>query len=528
MRRGSAYGIIVSLVVIGVLLRGAAPLVDAQESPSMATIETKSKKRIDRSSKRRSQTRNKRTKKKPSRSQRAKRPVVTSPPVNTLPTESLEGSKALSSFIEGFSQELPGGEGEFAALSGLGSKGSGSQGLLGGRQGGTTAAAVDEANVEGIDADEGINRQERDQFMKDLPNNVELARAVGYIPASKNCSGLSSAEIAQKVQDFCGPYDDASDIKAIVQDTLMADSPRNGCLAGFAIDGDELITSFVVRSNSRLARSGLERRDVYHRTCKRPAEGVVVGPAKPGALVLSRRQVTENKWSYTRGRVPPGGPTLIINAGTRSFSFNDVSFRDGKEVSRNWVTGDIKIHPRKSGITPYSERNCGRDPKPGCAYWQDVESKWEGESIGQCADGTKATFIGFRDESTVSNPYISRGTPHAEPSGEPWIIHTAFVGKGYDCEKKQETRVASIVEGIDPMRCTLPDGKMCNPVCSWIERERTPGLAGFLHALHQTLPQVERLGADLDADYRAAACAACGFVENQPVAGPFIGKCIQG
>jgi hypothetical protein len=528
MRRGRGYDIIVALLLLGVLLLGTSPTIMAQEPPSMAEGQKQAKRSIKRASKSKSRKNSKRVAKKLRRAKRPNPPAVVSPPTNTLPSESLEGSKALTSFIEGFSQELPGAEAEFAALAGLGRGGSVSQGLLGGRQGGTTVAAVDEAAPEKLDADEQLSRQERDQFMNDLPHNQELGHAARYIPASKNCSGRSATEIAAMVGAFCGPYEKASDLKDVIEGTVLADTPKNGCLAGIAIDGGELITSFFVKSQSRLARSGLERRDVYYRACKRPAVGVVVGPVGPGVLVLSRRQTTENRWNYSRGRIPPAGPRLIINTGTRNFSFSDVSFKDGKQASRNWVTGDIKIHPRKAGITPYAEQNCGRNPKPGCAYWQNVESDWKGESIGTCPDGTDATFLSFRDASTVSNPYISRATPHAEPSGEPWIISTAFVGKGYDCQKKQETRYSSIVEGIDPMKCTLPDGNMCNPVCSWIEWERTPGLVGFLHALHQTLPQIERLGIDLDADYRAAACAACGSVQNQPIAGPFVGKCIQG
>jgi hypothetical protein len=82
------------------------------------------------------------------------------------------------------------------------------------------------------------------------------------------------------------------------------------------------------------------------------------------------------------------------------------------------------------------------------------------------------------------------------------------------------------VEGHDPMQCKDAEGNPCHPMCAWTEHDCTSDITAILHILHQTFPSTGKLAADLDSEYRNAACALCRVIDQQRT--PTIsGKCIS-
>jgi len=272
-----------------------------------------------------------------------------------------------------------------------------------------------------------------------------------------------------------------------------------------------LQATFVTKNPSRLARIGIERRETRFWSCARQA----ANQPNAGRLVLARLVKKESTWNFTRARV---GSSLVINTGKQKLKLEDTSYKDGKTDEEKILTGKITIRPRQPGFTPYRSENCGREPKAGCAYWQRVESTWSGTHSARSENGKFEELAKFKDVGVIAYQYASRATPFLGAAGMPWLISASFEGI---TEGKANKEVLTI-EGHDPT--TLPN--LANKMCAWTEHDRTPGLVGMLHTIHQTFPELGKLSAYLDSEYRDVACAACGTISEQSRP-PIKSKCIS-
>lgn len=124
-----------------------------------------------------------------------------------------------------------------------------------------------------------------------------------------------------------------------------------------------------------------------------------------GRFVPARLIEQTTKWFFTRARAQSN---LVVNTGKVYFSHEDTTYQNGKEREKKSVCNETSIYPRTSGITPYKTTACGSKPKPGCAYWQRIESKWSGKHTGECEPGNKVILAEFNELGVVAYPYRSK------------------------------------------------------------------------------------------------------------------------